>query len=105
MQSKISARGSILVLFNLIFFELLRILTINLGQLALQHILDNGGSGSFRTRVVENYLWSGHLTKVGNYSKFTFPVYVVYKKQTQNEFFQKVLDSLFKAGESEEPWL
>jgi DNA-binding transcriptional LysR family regulator len=80
-------------------------LTINLGQLALQHILENGGSGYFRTRVVENYLKSGHLTKVGNYPEFTFPVYVVYKKQTQNEFFQKILDSLFKAGEAAEPWL
>lgn len=80
-------------------------LTINLGQLALQHILENGGSGYFRTRVVESYLRSGHLSKVGNYPEFTFPVYVVYKKQTQNEFFQKVLDSLFKAGEATEPWL
>lgn len=80
-------------------------LSINLGQLALQHILHNGGSGYFRTRVVENYLRSGELIKVDNYPEFTFPVYVVHKKPTRNDAFQQILASLFKAGSTTQPWL
>jgi DNA-binding transcriptional LysR family regulator len=80
-------------------------LTINLGQLALQHILENGGSGYFRTRVVQKYLHSGDLIKVDNYPEFTFPVYMMHKKQTKNALFQKVLNALFKAGKISEPWL
>ena len=80
-------------------------LTINLGQLALQHILENGGSGYFRTRVVQKYLSTGDLIKVDNYPEFTFPVYMMHKKQTKNALFQKVLNALFKAGKISEPWL
>lgn len=80
-------------------------LTINLGPLALQYVLENGGSGYFRTRVLENYLRSGQLVKVDDHPEFTFPVYVVYKKQTKNIFFQQVLDALFRASEINTPWL
>ena len=36
-------------------------LSFNLGPLALQYILENGGSGYFRTRVVQSYLENGVL--------------------------------------------
>ncbi|MEM5433216.1 LysR family transcriptional regulator [Cupriavidus oxalaticus] len=52
-------------------------LYFNLGPLALQYILQFGGSGYFRTRVVQSYLDSGVLTRVDSASDFSYPVFLV----------------------------
>lgn len=57
-------------------------LTFNLGPLALQYLLKVGGSGYFRSRVVQPHLDSGALEKVPDAPEFTYPVYLVYRAGT-----------------------
>lgn len=54
-------------------------LTFNLGPVALQYMLRVGGSGYFRTRVVEPYLENGVLEKVVDAPEFTYPVFLVFR--------------------------
>ena len=53
-------------------------LACNLGPLALQYIMQNGGSGYFRTRVVSSYLDGGTLQRVEQAPEFAYPTYLVY---------------------------
>lgn len=53
-------------------------LSFDLGPLALQYLLQAGGSGYFRTRAVERYLADGTLEKVPEAPEFTHPVFLVY---------------------------
>jgi len=53
----------------------------NLGPLALQFILEGGGSGYFRTRVVQSYLDSGVLERVEKAPEFSFPTYLLYARE------------------------
>src|SRR5690606_35756667 len=46
-------------------------LTVNLGPLALHYILENGGSGYFRTRVVEHHIQAGLLDHNTDYPEFS----------------------------------
>src|SRR5690606_36942346 len=55
-------------------------LSFNLGPLALQYILQRGGSGYFRTRVVQMYINKGLLQKVKEAPEFSYPVYLVYSR-------------------------
>lgn len=57
-------------------------LTFNLGPLALQYLLRVGGSGYFRSRVVQPHLDSGVLEKVPDTPEFTYPIYLVYRAGT-----------------------
>jgi DNA-binding transcriptional LysR family regulator len=52
-------------------------LTANIGWLALQHILETGGSGYFPLRLVRPYLANGGLTRVPA-PEFHLPAYMVY---------------------------
>ncbi|NUO87569.1 MAG: LysR family transcriptional regulator [Cupriavidus sp.] len=52
-------------------------LYFNLGPLALQYILQYGGSGYFRTRVAQSYLDSGALARVAGAPEFSYPVFLV----------------------------
>jgi DNA-binding transcriptional LysR family regulator len=69
-------------------------LQISLGPLALQYILENGGSGYFRTRVVEQHLNSGELIRVDGAPEFTYPVFLTYAYPHTHEVMQEVLQSL-----------
>jgi DNA-binding transcriptional LysR family regulator len=60
-------------------------LTIDFGPLALQYLLQHGGSGYFRTRVVSSYLEDGQLLRVAEAPEFTYPVYLIYNKQSRSE--------------------
>lgn len=53
---------------------------LDLGPMALQTILQSGGSGYFRTRVVQPYLQSGELLRVDNAPEFTYPVFMVHSQ-------------------------
>jgi DNA-binding transcriptional LysR family regulator len=53
-------------------------LVFNLGPLALNYVLANGGSGYFRMRAVQPYLTSGELELVAGAPQFSYPIYVVY---------------------------
>ncbi|MBF5056478.1 LysR family transcriptional regulator [Alcanivorax sp. 521-1] len=56
---------------------------IDLGPLALRYLLRHGGSGYFRTRVVQPYLESGALRRVETAPEFSYPIYLVCAR-TQN---------------------
>jgi len=53
-------------------------LTVNIGWLGLQHILENGGSGYFPVRLVRPHLKDGRLTRLRGAPEFSLPAYVVY---------------------------
>ncbi len=80
-------------------------LSINLGPLAIAHILKNGGSGYFRTRVVEHYVNEGLLDKGTDKPEFSFPVYVAYRRDNNNDFFKHAIQSLFDACKVHSAWL
>jgi DNA-binding transcriptional LysR family regulator len=50
----------------------------NLGPLALNYVLSEGGSGYFRMNVVQPYLKSGQLHVVPGAPHFSFPVYALH---------------------------
>ncbi|MED5510444.1 MAG: LysR family transcriptional regulator [Pseudomonadota bacterium] len=79
-------------------------LTINLGPLALQYILENGGSGYFRTRVVEQHIDAGRLEHQSQYPEFTFPAYVLYRKSDRARFKEQ-LSALFASSRLDSKWL
>lgn len=54
--------------------------SLDLGPLALQYLLRQGGSGYFRTRVAQPHLDSGVLERVGTAPEFSYPVYLVYSR-------------------------
>ena len=53
-------------------------LTVNIGWLGLQHLLDNGGTGYFPLRIVLPHLRTKCLTIVRNAPEFLIPAYVVF---------------------------
>ncbi|WP_315834782.1 LysR family transcriptional regulator [Bradyrhizobium prioriisuperbiae] len=53
-------------------------LTVNIGWLGLQHVLNNAGSGYFPMRIVLPYLESGRLHVVARAPEFFMPAYVVH---------------------------
>jgi LysR family transcriptional regulator, flagellar master operon regulator len=53
-------------------------LVANLGPLALNYVLLDGGSGYFRMHAVQPYLESGQLHLVPGAPHFSFPVYATY---------------------------
>lgn len=55
-------------------------LRCNLGPLALQTIVQNGGRGYFRNRVVEQHIAEGTLERVAYAPEFSWPVYLVYNE-------------------------
>ncbi|MFB4393554.1 MULTISPECIES: LysR family transcriptional regulator [unclassified Pseudomonas] len=66
-------------------------LSFNLGPLALQFILDQGGSGYFRTRVVQAYLDSGVLERVPQAPEFTYPTFLVYARERDSHALQQAM--------------
>ncbi|MFR0672156.1 LysR family transcriptional regulator [Enterobacterales bacterium AW_CKDN230030176-1A_HGKHYDSX7] len=66
----------------------------NLGPLALQFILDQGGSGYFRTRVVQAYLDSGVFERVPQAPEFTYPTFLIHARERDSEALQHALDIL-----------
>lgn len=56
-------------------------LYFNLGPLALQFLLQHGGRGYFRTRVVEKYLAQGLLHRVPDAPEFSYPIYLVHSRE------------------------
>lgn len=78
-------------------------LTLNLGPLALHYILENGGSGYFRTRVVQHHIKAGLLERKKDYPEFTFPAYVLYRK-ADRDIFANQIRSLFDSSKLDSRW-
>lgn len=75
---------------------------MNLGPLALQYLLENGGSGYFRTRVVQRHLDSGELLRVHESPEFTYPIFLTYNHPYSHPAMRPVLQSLRHAAEQVE---
>ena len=78
--------------------------TFNLGPLALQYILEAGGAGYFRSRVVQNYLDTGLLVRVEKAPEFSFPTYLVYSRQRQSAVLDDALALLRNLAQTEQDW-
>ncbi len=78
--------------------------SFNLGPIALQYILENGGSAYFRTRVVQSYLEHGVLSRVPQAPEFTYPTYLVYSLERNNAALQQALDVLRVLVKEDPDW-
>lgn len=79
-------------------------LSFNLGPLALQYLLQFGGSGYFRTRVVRSYLEHGVLERVPEAPEFSYPVYVVYPRFSKRPALKAAIDILRAIAQEDADW-
>lgn len=78
--------------------------SFNLGPLALQYILESGGSGYFRSRVVQSYLDSGVLERVSKAPEFSYPTYLIYSRERDTEVLQQAFTLLREAVKEDSDW-
>lgn len=79
-------------------------LTFSLGPLALQYLLQCGGRGYFRTRVVQRYLDEGLLKRVENAPEFSYPVYLVHARASESPALLKAVELLRDVARDEYDW-
>lgn len=79
-------------------------LSFNLGPLALQYILGNGGCGYFRARVVQHYLDAGILERVPRAPEFSYPIYLLYSRERDSEALQQAFTQLREVVASDSDW-
>lgn len=78
--------------------------SFNLGPLALQFILESGGSGYFRTRVVQSYLDNGALERVSKAPEFNYPIYLVYSRERDSDVLQEAFALLREEVRQDSDW-
>jgi DNA-binding transcriptional LysR family regulator len=76
-------------------------LTVNIGWLGLQHVLDNGGSGYFPLRLVRPHLESGRLMICSGRPEFRISAYAVYAADADDSIVGPALTLLREAAERE----
>lgn len=76
-------------------------LTVSLGTLGFQHILECGGSGYFPERLARPYLQSGHLIAVDSAPSFSLPIYVVHARDADPTLLAPALRGLRAIGQEE----
>jgi DNA-binding transcriptional LysR family regulator len=79
-------------------------LAVNLGPLALRYLLEHGGSGYFRTRVVQRYLDEGIFEQVPDAPQFAYPLFVVYARNRDIVCLDEALRILREVATSEHDW-
>lgn len=67
---------------------------IGLGPLALQYILQAGGSGYFRMNMIQHHLASGRLRLVAGAAEFAYPAYAVYLESADAQIVTPALAGL-----------
>ncbi|MBN9260779.1 MAG: LysR family transcriptional regulator, partial [Hyphomicrobium sp.] len=67
---------------------------VGLGPLALTYILEAGGSGYFRKRVVEPLIADGKLHLVAGAPSLAYPVYAMCSAHADDELISLALDAL-----------
>jgi len=77
-------------------------LVANLGPLALNYVLLEGGSGYFRLRAVQPYLDCGKLHLVPGAPHFSFPVYAAHSMSADVETIRAALTVLRAVSNREE---
>ena len=80
-------------------------LRCNLGPLALYTILQEGGRGYFRTRVVDAHIADGTLERVAHAPEFSWPVYIIYADARPCVALQHALSVLKNSISHESNWL
>ncbi|HEX6120247.1 MAG TPA: LysR family transcriptional regulator [Dongiaceae bacterium] len=75
-------------------------LTANIGWLALQHILDTGGSGYFPLRLARPYLADGSLARV-EAPEFRLPAYMIYASEGRADFLNDALEAIRRVAATE----
>lgn len=63
-------------------------ISVGLGALGLQHILQAGGSGYFPLRAVQSLIEEGRLFRLGSAPEISRPAYVVYRKEPEDPDIQ-----------------
>lgn len=76
----------------------------DLGPLALQFMLKNGGNGWFRTRVVAPYLATGELERVKGAPEFTYPVFITYRADADSPLLESTIKGLRSLVDEDPPW-
>ena len=76
----------------------------NLGPLALRAMLDGGGRGYFRQRVVAPYLSSGELRLVTDAPQFSYPIYLQYRREDTRPLLQRALKGLRQLAAEDAQW-
>jgi DNA-binding transcriptional LysR family regulator len=79
-------------------------LSFSLGPMALQYLVQHGGLGYFRTRVVQRYLDEGLLKPVEQAPEFSYPVYLVYRRAAQSPALSQAMALLREVAEEENDW-
>ncbi|HLT03429.1 MAG TPA: LysR family transcriptional regulator [Pseudomonas sp.] len=79
-------------------------LGFNLGPLALNYLLQHGGSGYFRSRVVERYLASGALERVPQAPEFSYPVFLVYSRERDTPLLRQAIEVLREVLRRDNDW-
>lgn len=69
-------------------------LSVGLGPLALSYILEAGGSGYFRRRMVAPHLAAGRLHLVPGAPSFSYPIYAVCSGHSDDELIARALEGL-----------
>lgn len=77
-------------------------LTVNIGWLGLQHILENGGAGYFPMRLVRPHLESGRLQAPKGAPDFALPAYLVYPTDSDPALFGAALDGIRRVSATED---
>lgn len=80
------------------------IVNFNLGPLAFFHLLEHGGSGYFRTRVVQKYLKEGRVEVVPQSPEFSYPIYLAYSKNKYGEHLAKAIELLKQVVSGSDNW-
>lgn len=75
---------------------------VGLGPLALTYILEAGGSGYFRQRVVAPHIAAGQLHLVPGAPSFFYPIYAVCSAQADNELVKIALEGLRNIAASDQ---
>ena len=78
-------------------------ISVSLGPVALQFILRSGGSGYFRTRVINRHLKNGVIELTPNAPQFSYPVYLICSAQ-KNIDIDQLKQQLIKVFEVSDDW-
>jgi DNA-binding transcriptional LysR family regulator len=73
-------------------------LTANIGWLALQHVLENGGAGYFPSRLIRPHLASGQMTVLPDGPTFSLSSYLVYQEDADTDIVGPALEAIRRAA-------
>jgi len=80
------------------------VISLDLGPLALKYLLLSGGSGYFRTRVVQPFLDRGLLERVPAAPEFSHPVHLVYSRNRKTDLLEESFIALHDAKTRLDDW-